>query len=1169
MQQILDRTEEALAQAFEALASNARRQRHIYYATAGALIAIVFISAVLLAGLAAAKHLDNRRSQVGQYVAGISLLLQGEVSFLRRTDLTVRYNRDTPARPQSESALTRHVLQSGVGEAPDAGYALLVPEATRTAWGNALPEKLAQLQQIATAAITTQQAFELDHRAYIVDINAEYAIVIGGDHASQGRPAALHPGLVTTMRDRLNRALIDRIGQPIPRRNEQVWLGPGTDPVLGTSIMTVVSASYTGDTPTTLIAAVIPVEAILARVRKPSDPAVLLLVNTKDEVIDVSPPTTRPEIDNILARARSLPREKFEITRAGVLLVQPLRAGFGSLVYFVSTGALAASLIVELAIIGAIALLLMGAIAIAARYWDKQLLRRSHAEATRALEHETINQILVNATPVGLCIVRLNDYAILTSNLLADTLLRLGDSPTLPRHVVAAFPPGPLHIKAGRLATAQLIVPSPPDDGVVRNPVADATFDPPAADNMDAAPRFLQITYAPVRYRGEDVLLCAIQDVTARQQLEERLRAAQRTAESMMRARSNFFAAMSHEIRTPLNGLLGNIELLARGPGLEAHASRLRALGVAADGLRRIVNDILDFSKIDAGEMKLMMEPFHPIEDLESLALSYAPMTSDRPIRFYPLILPSLDRLIVGDRMRLMQIINNLLSNAFKFTSSGKIMLNATLSTDANGKDVFVCQVRDSGIGMPPTLVARIFHPFVQAEANTSSRYGGTGLGLSICARLCELMGGHITVESVDGVGSAFTITVPVEIPDDDLKAPPPARGVSTLIVCQIMETGATVEAWLHTAGWRTHCVNTFAAARTFLNGNRPNVLVVSGEHDLASVLNLRAHHALNVVWVTSDGPPYATRCAPGVYEVTGFSHVAVLAAMETALDTPPEPAATDIAHVDAGVDRARAFDDGLPPIPHQSIGAQTTAAANAPPFAGLRILVAEDNPLNQVLIGEQLKTLGCVATVVGDGRQALGVLEHDTFDLVLTDIHMPISDGYALLAALQSSQPELPVFAFSAITHAGQTEDWHARGFAGYIAKPASLDEIEAALRRSPRRNAAPRPETPAENGNNETPSTRLTALTHYDAILRTQLDTDFPQLEDILQQQDTEALFHWAHRAAGAFRIVRQMPLVSLCREIESLCRETTNWTDDIATRGRALQAAVREYHQARQPA
>ncbi len=310
------------------------------------------------------------------------------------------------------------------------------------------------------------------------------------------------------------------------------------------------------------------------------------------------------------------------------------------------------------------------------------------------------------------------------------------------------------------------------------------------------------------------MLFCAIQDVTAQQQIEHELRAAQRASEAMMRARSNFFASMSHEIRTPLNALLGNLELLARDEGLEAHAPRLRALNAASEGLRRIVNDILDFSKIDAGEMTLAAAPFRPIDELESVALAFAPLAADRPIRFHANLMPSLDTLLVGDRTRLAQIVNNLLSNAFKFTSCGKITLAAEVSTDPRGKTTLVCRVLDSGVGMPPELVARVFQPFVQGDAGATSRHGGTGLGLSICARLCELMGGRITVESVEGVGTAFTVAIPLERAAGSSAAqPPPAPGGRAMVLCQA-ESGEAIDAWLQSAGWQTHVVYTLGGAR-------------------------------------------------------------------------------------------------------------------------------------------------------------------------------------------------------------------------------------------------------------------------------------------------------------------------------------------------------------------
>jgi len=678
-----------------------------------------------LGGLAAARHLDNRRSHVAQYVGAISLRLQSEASFLRRTALTVSHYLRTSSDTPPDANLLDQVRRTGVATSPDGRYTLLVPAATRHAWGTALPERVWQLLQIATASLTTQLAFKLDHLAYVVDVNAEFAVLLAPSKMADGSAASLQVDLVATLRDSLVRGLQTRTDRTITNKNEQIWFGPIDDPVTHSRVMTSVMPIEAGDEhPTVLAASSIPADAFLAQLKRPSDPATLLLVNDADDRIDVSPGGTVADIARILSRARHVSPDTLRLTGSGLLLVQPLRPEFGSLVYFLPYGTLLVSIANELVVISVIGLLLIAAIVLTARYWDIHLLRRSHAEAARALENETINHILVSATPIGLCIVRQQDHVILTSNQVADALLGRSQMSPFPAHIVDALRQrsrGTATHQVGSIA--QIIVPSHAGATGERRPAS-------ATDtSANPEPQFLQVTFAPARYLAEDVLFCAIQDVPAQQQLEQQLRSAQQASEAMMRARSNFFASMSHEIRTPLNALLGNLELLGRAEGLEAHAPRLRALQVASEGLRRIVNDILDFSKIDAGEMKLVSEPFSPIGDFESLSLSYAPMVADRPIRFYVHLSPTLDTVVTGDRTRLAQIVNNLLSNAFKFTSCGKIMLSAELTRDTQERLILLCRVMDPGIGMPPALVARIFHPFVQGEASTSAHMAEQVLG--------------------------------------------------------------------------------------------------------------------------------------------------------------------------------------------------------------------------------------------------------------------------------------------------------------------------------------------------------------------------------------------------------------------------------------------------------
>ncbi|SPA43189.1 Sensor protein rcsC [Cupriavidus taiwanensis] len=1122
MQQDPDRTRETLAGTFDALADHARRQQHLYSVTIAALIAIVLCSGTLLAGLAADQHLDYRRSQVAHYVGTVSQRLHNEASFVRRTALSIRYHLRAavaaPSRDPDVEALRRTGAAGIHVEAVRKDYHLLAADATRQAWGADLPTEFARLRQVALAAVATQQAFDLDHGAYAVSLDEDSAVVIRQPEAGARAPLALDPALIPRLRAQLTRALLDRTGHAVPARDQPVWLGPLRDPVDDSPIMVLAGAAYAGDSPTMLVAACVPVQAFLAGLAPPQDHAGLALLNDADRLIDVWPHAgtlTSASARDIAARVRGLPHNALRLTRSGVVLVQPLQPGFGVLVYHLPYRSLFSALAAELAVIGAAMLLLTGAIVLAAHYWSRHLLRRSHAEARRALESELMNQVLVSATPVGLCIVR-HDYTVLACNPLAASLLPARPHQPLPAAIAGALSRQPCGAAGGPASVCSITVAAPEAPG-------------PA----EAAPRFLQITYAPARYRDEAVLFCAVQDCTAQETLQQQLRSAQQATEAMLRVRSTFFAAMSHEIRTPLNALLGNLELLARSGGMEPHAARLRALETAAGSLRRIVNDVLDFSKIDAGQLALVNAPFRPVEALESLALAYAPMVAGRPLRFCLQLSPTLDTEVVGDRTRLVQVFNNLLNNAFKFTASGRITLSGELQADAHGMQRLICRVSDSGIGMTPALAARVFQPFVQGDAAATSRYGGTGLGLSICARLCELMGGGIVVNSVPEVGSAFTVSVPLAPANAEPHAPAAARVTHSgrvLVLSQDHRTGASIEAWLKTAGWHTEAVASIATAQASVQHNTPAAVVATEDFAPAALDALRRSAPL--VWLTADGPHRPRQHSSGMVEASAFSHRALLDAVAAATG---------------------ATQQATTPMP-----APAPPALPAPAAAPLTILVAEDNPLNQSLVAEQLQAIGCHPIVTGNGKQALAVLEHTRVDALLTDLHMPEMDGHALLHAVQAKYPGLPVIAFSAVACSDPEHDWRLRGFSGYLAKPASLQDLDACLRGLPCAaidgGACAPPRDPATAV--ETPRRR------YEDMLRRQLQQDLPALAGILAQQDLAGLRHWVHAAAGAFMIVRRQSIVRECRDLEALCEAAPGWAPAMAEAADNLYKRLQRY-------
>ncbi|MGF6761978.1 two-component system capsular synthesis sensor histidine kinase RcsC [Paraburkholderia sp. GAS33] len=1149
MLKTLDRTHASLAEAFASLAKNAQRQRYHYLAAVLTLMVIVAVSAALAAVLAAGKQLDYRRGLITQYVAEISLLLHGEVSFLRRTELTIQYYQQTGDVRSLPAGVEASIRQTGVARG-DAGtdgshFDLLVSQAVRDAWSASLSDKLWRLYEAGQSTLSTQRAFELNHRAMLIGLTDDYAVItpsVEGREGGRARP--LQPSDVPLIRARLLQQLQEQTGRRVPARDQRVWVGPYVDTELGVPVMTALSAYYEGDTPTMLVTMSIPVDALVEHLSRRFPRGTLMLLTDDRRIVVSSRPVSVETGHMLQTNAAQMANDTYRYTLHGAILREPLLSGFGLVIAYLPWSGLAAILGWQFAAIACGALLLLVGIALTAHFWGLRLLRTAYDEATRALENEAINHVLVSATPIGLCIVRQRDYSILSGNALAAQWLQHEPSAnTLPTHIVAAF---------------RAALPAADEAQTV---VFAAPLQPDEIDGAGA--QVLQFTCAPARYAGEDVLFCAILDITSQHALEAQLRTAQRATEAAMRERSNFFASMSHEIRTPLNALLGNLELFVRTPGLEAHEQRVRTLGVAADALRRIVNDILDFSKIDAGEMKLVTESFRPIDDFENLALSYAPMAPGRPIRFYSHLSPTLIQTLRGDRTRIAQIVNNLLSNAFKFTSAGKIMLGAEVLIDTQGRRILSCRVCDSGIGMDPPMVSRIFHPFVQGEATTSSRYGGTGLGLSICASLCELMGGHISVESVKGVGSAFSISIPMAVPSDEERVaqPLPASRGSLLVLCQETVSGQLIGEWLGLCGWFCCSVTSARSAQEWLQTNRPEVLVVTGEYELDVIATLRAVRPVNAVWITRGGPDRPTWRSEGVLEVSEFSHTAIVAAADLAATGAQD-----------GAGRVGA----LPVAPASTRETMKTVAPSAAPqptLLGLVVLVAEDNPLNQSLIVEQLQTLGCEPILAGDGRQALAILEHTEVDVVLTDIHMPVMDGYELLVALRRDHPGLPVFAFSAVTDTQQTDEWDERGFTGYIPKPTSLGELEAALdvlgmnadeavepavAREPAIASDAAPQVPLK----PTPEFDAQTKARYVTMLKEHLETDLPKLLAIVESHNRLALRDWAHSAAGGFLIVGEPQFATQCRELQDLCRKQDPWSEQMASLALALHEGLRSH-------
>ncbi len=491
-------------------------------------------------------------------------------------------------------------------------------------------------------------------------------------------------------------------------------------------------------------------------------------------------------------------------------------------------------------------------------------------------------------------------------------------------------------------------------------------------------------------------------------QSNQELEVARSTALDMAEARSAFLANMSHEIRTPLNGLLGMIALSLDGP---LNAEQQQQLSIAHDSgkvLVELLNDILDLSKFDAGQLELEHIPF----DLGSLIEDTANLLSQNAapsVELTCLIDPYFPALVLGDPTRVRQIVSNLLSNALKFTRFGRV--DVRLSTWKDGVRIEVC---DTGIGIAQEAQVKIFQPFTQAGAGITRQYGGTGLGLALTYNLCEAMQGRLTISSEVGFGSQFCAELPLPCHTRAV-IPPPLHGKVLAITNAVSGLAELLESLLPVWGL-TYEQRTLDDP---LLGLSPDVIITDCPECL---FGLRPAMTAPILLVTAYGSfmpgEEATALAPLQQQARPLARNALYQNLRRTL----QPDLTTI-------DRAR-----LESVPSQRRG---------------RVLLVEDNPVNQLVAKGMLGKLGCDVVVAAHGVEALDQLEHDEFDLVLMDCNMPVMDGYEASRQIRQSGrwPHLPIVALTANAMSEERERCRAAGMSDYLAKPFRREELAALL--------------------------------------------------------------------------------------------------------------------------
>ncbi len=491
-------------------------------------------------------------------------------------------------------------------------------------------------------------------------------------------------------------------------------------------------------------------------------------------------------------------------------------------------------------------------------------------------------------------------------------------------------------------------------------------------------------------------------------QSNQELEVARSTALEMAEARSAFLANMSHEIRTPLNGLLGMIALSLDGP---LNAEQQQQLSIAHDSgkvLVELLNDILDLSKFDAGQLELEHIPF----DLGSLIEDTANLLSQNAapsVELTCLIGPHFPALVLGDPTRVRQIVSNLLSNALKFTRFGRV--DVRLSTYKDGVRIEVC---DTGIGIAQDAQVKIFQPFTQAGAGITRQYGGTGLGLALTYNLCEAMQGRLTISSETGFGSQFCAELPLPCHTRAL-APAPLHGKVLAITAGSSGLAELLKSLLPAWGLEYE-------QRTIddsLLGLTPDVLITDCPECL---FGLRPTLVAPILLVTAYG--------------------SFLPSEEAAALAPLQQQARPLARNALYQNLRRTLQPDIATISDAQL-------ETAPTVRRGRVLLVEDNPVNQLVAKGMLGKLGCDVIVAAHGAEALDQLEYHEFDLVLMDCNMPVMDGYEASRQIRQSGrwPQLPIVALTANAMSEERERCRAAGMSDYLAKPFRREELAALL--------------------------------------------------------------------------------------------------------------------------